>query len=98
MLFVIDLFDTCKQLLVEHNLVRQVCQHRLHLLLNLTNLRCLIGTDQSKEHPAHTVEQFSALLKGQNGILKSGRLWISYNRCYLFPILPDAHLKGRQIV
>ena len=97
-LFIIDLFDALEQLLVEHNFVRQVCQHRHHLLLNLTNLWCFIGTDQGKEHPTHTVEQFTALLKGQNGIFESRRLWISYNRSNLFPILQNGNLEGRQIV
>ena len=98
MLFFIDLTDTLEQRFVEGYLVLQVCQHRLHLLLNLTDLWRLLGLCQSKEHTAYTVEQTIALLKGQNGVLERSRILVLHDLCDVITSLLESSLKGGQIV
>ena len=71
-LTVVDLFDTLKELGVERDLVVEFGQQRHHLLLNLTDFLSLVGFGKRKEHTAHTVEQTSTLLEGDNGVLERG--------------------------
>ena len=74
MLFVVHLTDTFKERFVKRNLILQRRQHRLHFLLYLSYLRCLVGLRQSEEHTAHTVKQPSTLLKGEDRILERSRI------------------------
>ena len=97
-LLVIDLTNTLKERFVERYLVLQFRQHRLHLLLNLTQFGRLVSLRQGKEHTRDTVEQPSALLKRQDGILESRRIFRLHNLRNVLPLLLDSQLKGWQII
>ena len=98
MLLVVHLLNALKEGLVEHNLVVQVSEHGLYLLLNLAQFRRLVGFDKGKEDAAHTVEQSSALLEGQDGVLEGGRLLAVYNLLDVFTLVLDSCLESGQIV
>ena len=94
----INLTDALEERHVEGNLVLQFGQHRHHFLLNLAELRCFVCFGQGKEHAAHAVEQSSALLVGQDGVLESGRIGIVHDFGNVVAVLLDGCLEGRQIV
>ena len=98
MFTIINLADTFEQWLVERNLIFKFSQHGLYLLLNLAQLRRLVGFHQSKEDARDTIEHPPTLLKGEDGILESGRILVLYNLGYLVAFLLNGSLKGGQIV
>ena len=95
---IVNLLNTFEEWLVEGNLVLKVGQHGLYLLLYLANLRCLVGLGQGEEHTTDAVEQSSAFLVGQDGILESSRVCIIYDSLDVVACLLDSELKSRQIV
>ena len=45
MLLVVNMFDTLKKRLVEHDVVLQISNHRQHLFLNVANFGGLVRID-----------------------------------------------------
>ena len=97
-LTVIDLTDALEERFVEHNVVFEVGQHGLHLLLDITQFGRLVGLYQGEEDAADAVEQSSALLVGQDGVLERGRVLTVHNLLDVLALLTDALLEGRQVV
>ena len=97
-LLVVDLTNALKQLFVECYLILKVCELRLHLLLYLGNLRRLVGFGNGKEHACNAVEQLSALLKRQNGVLEGGRIRTVNNLLDIFALLLHGRLESWLIV
>ena len=95
---VVDLTDALEEGFVEQDFVLEVGQHGLHLLLDVADLRRLVGIDKCEEHTRHLVEQSAALLVGQNGVLEGGRLLVLHNLPDVLASLPDGFLEGGQIV
>ena len=98
MLTVIDLTDALEKLFVEHDLVLEVGEFGLHLLLYFANLGCLVGIDEGKERATDALEQASALLKGQNGVLERGRVLAVNNLLDVVTLLLHGRLEGRHVV
>ena len=97
-LLVVDLSDALEECLVERNLVLQIGQHRLHLLLYLANLRRLVGIHQGEECATDMIEQLTAVLEGQDGILESRRVGAVHNFLDIVALVLDSGLEGWQIV
>ena len=98
LVIVVDLADALKERFVEHNLVLEVGQHGLYLLFKLAQFRRLVGLYQGKEYAGYAVEQASALLVGQDGVLEGGRVRAVDNLLYVVALLLDGSLERRQIV
>ena len=98
MLTIINLTDTFEQWLVERNLIFKFSQHGLYLLFYIAQFWRLVGFHQSKEDARDTIEHPPTLLKGEDGILESGRILVLYNLGYLVAFLLNGSLEGRQIV
>ena len=98
MIAIIDLTDALKQGFVERDLVLEVCHHGRHLLLDLADLGCLVGTGQSEEHTTDMIEQTIALLKSQNGVLERCRIPVLHDLLDIITSLLKSHLEGGQIV
>ena len=97
-LLVIYHFDAFKQRFVEHDVIFQFCQHGLYLLLDLTDLRCLVGTNQGEEDVAYTIKCLSAFLKCQDRILKGCRIGVVDNAVDLSTFLLNAFFKSREVI
>ena len=69
-LTIIHLLDALEEGFVERNLILQIGQHGLNLLLNLANLRSLVGIHQGEERASDTVEQLATILERQDGVLE----------------------------
>ena len=97
-LFIIDLLDTLEEGFVERNLILQVGQHGLNLLLNLANLRSLVGIHQGEERASDTVEQLATILERQDGVLERSRVRTIHNLLDVLALLLDTSLEGREII
>ena len=95
---VVHLSYAFEELCVERDLVLEVGEHGLHLLLDLSYLGRLVGLNDGEEHAADAVEQPSALLVGQDGVLERSRVGAGHDLTDVVARLPDGLLEGRHVV
>ena len=97
-LTVIDLTDSLEEGLVEGDLVLEIGEQRLHLFLYFSDFGCLVCLYQCEEDATDAVEETSAVLEGQDGVLEGGAVGVVGNLLDALALLLHGSLEGRQVV
>ena len=97
-LTVIDLTDALEEGLVEGDFVLEIGEQGLHLFLYFSDFGCLVCLYQCEEDATDAVEETSAVLEGQDGVLEGGAVGVVGNLLDALALLLHGSLEGRQVV
>ena len=95
---VIHILDAGKECIVEDDRRRELREHRADLLGDSVHLIVAVGLQHIEEHAAHTVEQQTAAVEGDDSVLKGRDLAAVDDSVDLGFVLTNSLLEGRQVM